>query len=259
MDTRTAFNPIGSEDIFKYKTITLSLTEEGTDAFMDNAIPALSPAGWLTASYRLTRDAFISDPKANTSGDLPPEHCTYPWSPPETVFNKDLVKGRGTRWPFTHAFYEGALDEELRSVADKKLEEVILNTFLNVKNSWKSDATTTETPALSAIFEEIAPSPTDKAQFSMGMFGGHKARFSGSKEMETLFAWPDNVDVPEETSEPTFRATHQNVNNSIIFQAVRLDISGPIAIDELGPAPIEGDSSGPHPDDPDDNRPLFGR
>jgi hypothetical protein len=263
MGVRTASTPFGSEIILKYKTITLNLTKSGKEVFKSRAKPELSPPGWLTNSYRLASDSFINDPKANSEDDTLPEHCSFPWaSAEESPLNEEFTYGRGTRWPFAHAFYNGEFDETLRSSADEKLKEIILEIFLDDPTSWKSEGTQNGTRGLSDIFSEILPSDEAATQFSMGMFGDHDARFKGTRDMTTAFAWPDNVELPTSAPAPTSIAKHQNINSSVIFQAIRVDISNSTDLAELGPdSPPSGppDSpSGPPDSSSDNNSSLFG-
>ena len=262
MGVRTASTPFGSEIILKYKTITLNLTKSGKEVFKSRAKPELSPPGWLTNSYRLASDSFINDPKANSEDDTLPEHCSFPWaSAEESPLNEEFTYGRGTRWPFAHAFYNGEFDETLRSSADEKLKEIILEIFLNDPTSWKSETKQNGASTLSDIFSEIVPSNEAPTQFSMGMFGDHDARFKGTRDMTSTFAWPDNVGLPTGTPAPTSIAKHQNINSSVIFQAIRVDVSNSTDLDELGPdsstTPPPPPSGSPNPP-PDNDSSLFG-
>ncbi|MBT6201439.1 MAG: hypothetical protein HOI21_13040 [Bacteroidetes Order II. Incertae sedis bacterium] len=262
MSVHTASAPFGSEIILKYKTITLNLTKSGKTVFKGKAKPELSPPGWLTNSYRLVRDSFINDPKVNSEDETLPEHCSFPWAAAEeSPLNEEFTYGRGTRWPFAHAFYNGELDETLRSSADEKLKEIILEIFLNDPTSWKSETKQNGASTLSDIFSEIVPSNEAPTQFSMGMFGDHDARFKGTRDMTSTFAWPDNVGLPTGTPAPTSIAKHQNINSSVIFQAIRVDVSNSTDLDELGPdsstTPPPPPSGSPNPP-PDNDSSLFG-
>ena len=80
--------------------------------------------------------------------------------------------------------------------------------------------------------------------------------------MTPLSVWPNEiVDLPSAAGNPTAWAPHQRVGNSIIFQAVRLDISGPIDLNQM--RPFGNPSGGPNPrsgpeDNGDDGSSLFG-
>jgi hypothetical protein len=79
--------------------------------------------------------------------------------------------------------------------------------------------------------------------------------------MTSTFAWPDNVGLPTGTPAPTSIAKHQNINSSVIFQAIRVDVSNSTDLDELGPdsstTPPPPPSGSPNPP-PDNDSSLFG-
>ena len=271
----TIFRPVGSEELLKTKTLDLNLTDTGKAAFLKEAIPDLTPPGWLTKQYDRTSKAFTENSEMNFSGQTPPELCSFPFTSMEDATNKKDIRGKGTRWPFAHHFFDSDsaqesnpesipnnLDRVLRDSADESLADTLLATYINIDNSWVAQDGRGNTIRLQELFEQIASLPENPPHFAMGMFGTAAGLFDGTSEMTPLSVWPNEiVDLPSAAGNPTAWAPHQRVGNSIIFQAVRLDISGPIDLNQM--RPFGNPSGGPNPrsgpeDNGDDGSSLFG-
>ena len=265
LELRTAFRPVGSEDLLKAKTLDLNLTEDGKTAFLNTAIPNLTPPGWITQQYRRVSEAFIEDSDSNFAGQIPPELCSFPFSVMEQATDAKEIQGKGTRWPFAHRFFDSgplSLDSVLRDSADESLTDTLLATYMEVDNSWVAQDGSGNTLRLQELFSQITPRSETPSHFSMGMFGTAAGLFTASSEMTPLFVWPEEeiVTLPSGSLEPTAKAPHQRVGNSIIFQAIRVDISEPLDLDQLGPlSDPKGDPDiDANNDDYDDGSSLFG-
>ena len=131
---------------------------------------------------------------------------------------------------------------------------------MGVENSWKAQDGSGKTIPLQEEYSRIVPRHGNSEHFAMGMFGNAAGLLRSSTEMSTSYVWPDEeiVTLPQEAQIPNAKAPHQRIGNSIIFQAVRLDISGPIDLDEMRPlsAPF-GEEIEPEENYRDDETDLF--
>jgi hypothetical protein len=86
---------------------------------------------------------------------------------------------------------------------------------------------------LSDVFEQILPEgPT---AFPAGVLGHHAASFTGSRSMTPHVWWPEEVPVgPGHDAGSLKFSTPQAVGSSVLFQAVRVDVSEGLRLDELG-------------------------
>jgi len=253
-----AGQPTGSESILKFSAIALDLSESGRVAFMKRATPMLAPEAWLSAQYRALRRAFLNEEivsygtASGPEDQIRPEHCAYPISFDEAVSGK----ARGVRWPFAYRFYEGHLDWVLRESAEKDIARALLDTYLEEPGSWRMGegglgpvgpvrppgggrppggrSESRETGEnLSDVFEQILPEgPT---AFPAGVLGHHAASFTGSRSMTPHVWWPEEVPVgPGHDAGSLNFSTPQAVGSSVLFQAVRVDVSEGLRLDELG-------------------------
>jgi hypothetical protein len=225
----------GSESILKFSAIALDLSESGRVAFMRRATPMLAPEAWLSAQYRELRRAFLNEQivsygtASGPEDQVRPEHCAYPVSLDEAVSGK----ARGVRWPFAYRFYEGHLDWVLRESAEKDIARALLDTYLEEPGSWRMSESKQTGESLSDVFEQILPAgPT---AFPAGVLGHHAASFTGSRSMTPHVWWPEEVPVaPGQDTGSLKLSTPRAVGSSVLFQAVRVDVSEGLRLDELG-------------------------
>ena len=235
-----ADRPAGSESILKFSVIALDLSESGRVAFMKRATPMLAPEAWLSAQYRELRKAFLNEEiltygtGSGSADEIRPEHCAYPVSLDEAISGK----ARGVRWPFAYRFYEGHLDWVLRESAEKDIARALLDTYLEEPGSWRTSNSRQAGKSLSDVFEQILPE--GKTDFPTGVLGHHIAAFTGSRLMTSHVWWPEEVPIdPGRDNKSVNRSMPRAVGSSVLFQAVRVDISEGLRLDELG-APLGG-------------------
>ncbi len=231
--------PIGSEAVRKIQVAALNLTPSGRMDFLARAGPKLSPPGWLTGQYRKICKAFLDQEavvlgKKGDGGALP-EHCTYPVELDDAI--NGIARG-GMRWPFAYNVYSGKFDAALRELAEAELEEPLLETFINVPGSWVAEEESSAAEGLGAVFQRLLP-PSD-VDLPTGALGLTVAARLGPRDMESYVWWPENVQVPGDSSSPTATTRPKGVGSSLLFQAVRVDISEPLWGSQFG-----GESNGP--------------
>lgn len=250
-----ASRPTGSESILKFSAITLDLSDSGRVAFMERATPMLAPEAWLSAQYRELRRAFLNEQivsygvASGSEDQIRPEHCAYPVSLDEAISGN----ARGVRWPFAYRFYEGSLDWVLRESAEKDIARALLDTYLEEPGSWRMSESRQTGENLSDVFEQILPEgPT---AFPAGVLGRHAASFTGSRAMTPHVWWPEEVPVgPDRDAGSLNFSSARAVGSSVLFQAVRVDVSDGLRLDELGDLPPRPP---PEPENGDDDERRF--
>ncbi len=233
-----ADRPAGSESILKFSAIALDLSESGRVAFMKRATPMLAPEAWLSAQYRELRKAFLNEEiltygtGSGSAEEIRPEHCAYPVSLDEAISGK----ARGVRWPFAYRFYGGHLDWVLRESAEKDIARALLDTYLEEAGSWRMSNSRQAGENLSDVFEQILPEGS--TAFPTGVLGHHIAAFTGSRSMTSHVWWPEEVPIDPGRDDKSFnRSTPRAVGSSVLFQAVRVDVSEGLRLYELGDPP----------------------
>jgi hypothetical protein len=232
-DGRNATTPADSGGIQKFSTITLDLSDSGRVAFTKRASPMLSPEAWISAQYRKLTTSFLSSQAvsygtADEGDDVRPEHCAYPVELQDAVAGS----GRGVRWPFAYDFYAGQLDHVLRESAEASLARALLDTYLEEPGSWTLSEQDAGDQNLGDLFGQILPE--ERNTFTAGLLGNKAAAFTGSKTMTAHLWWPANVSLdPQSSSKPDSMTEPRGVGSSVLFQAVRVDLSDFIFLSQI--------------------------
>ena len=238
-DGRNATTPADSGGILKFSTITLDLSDSGRVAFTKRASPMLSPEAWISAQYRKLTTSFLSSQAvsygtADGGDEVRPEHCAYPVELQDALAGR----GRGVRWPFAYDFYAGQLDHVLRESAEASLARALLDTYLEEPGSWTLSEQDAGDQNLGDLFGQILPE--GRNTFTAGLLGNKAAAFEGSRTMTAHLWWPANVSLdPQSSSKPDSMTEPRGVGSSVLFQAVRVDLSEFIFLNQLcdqGPA-----------------------
>jgi hypothetical protein len=247
----SAERPAGSEVVRKMRVNALNLTETGRAAFLNSARPRLADPGWLTAQYRSISTAFLDQETfafgaAEGGGKARPEYCAYP-----VQFDDALnEKARGMRWPFAYEVYTGKFDATLREAAETELAEVLLNTFLTEPDSWTVEEEAAAAEGLESVFLEILP--PESVELPVGALGPTVAAQIPNTDMTPYVWWPDNVPVPDTSFTPTAISRPQGVGSTVLFQAVRVDVSEPLQLSQLGGGDRCSSGGGNFPEGDDD-------
>jgi hypothetical protein len=255
-----ATQPEGAKAIRKFRAISLQLTDTGHAEFMKRAGPRLSPPGWISSQYRRISKAFIRNQVvsfglADGGAETRPEHCAFPTRLEDALSN--AVGGR--RWPFAQEVFTGGLDSTLRESAESDLAEALLETYLEVPQSWETEGLGQN---LGDVFSEVLPPPSQETAFPSGILQGTPALLQGLPKMSSFLVWPEGVDTPSSSSAATLssRPSHaRSIGNTVLFVAARLDISDAVLSSDLQVAkpstPDVGDMPGPEEDPRGPERP----
>jgi hypothetical protein len=229
----TTIRPDPKPEILKIRSLNLDLTDKGREAFLDRASPMLTSPGWLTGQYRRITHAFVAEGRGrygardadNTSR---PEACAYPVDMERALARQ----ARGRRWPFAYQVYDGKFDSILRQPAEAELAQALLDTFLDDPSSCELESGADVNETLSSAFQEILPEA--EPDFPLGVLGDNAAGIAASPDFRYQVWWPKQIPLPDRTSAiPVSNNDHYSVGSSVIFQAVRVDISEPVPVTGL--------------------------
>jgi hypothetical protein len=193
----------------------------------------LSSPGWLTNQYRRIAHAFVVEGRgrfgARDDGNTSrPEACAYPVELEQALAGQ----ARGRRWPFAYQVYNGEFDSLLRQPAEAELAQALLDTFLDDPNSCEVGSGAYIDETLSSVFQEIVPE--GEPSFPLGVLGDSAADFTEPPKFNYQLWWPKQIPLPDQTSViPVHGNDHQSAGSSVIFQAIRVDISEPIRLTNL--------------------------
>jgi hypothetical protein len=247
--------PEGAEAIRKFRSVPLELTESGHIEFMKRAGPKLSPPGWLSSQYRRISRAFLRNEAvsyglADGGTEMRPEHCAHPVRLEEAMNNT----AGGRRWPFAQRVFTGTLDSTLRESAESDLAQALLETYLEVPQSWRTES---RDQNLGDVFFEVLPPSGGRPFFPAGILQATPALLDALPKMSSFLVWPDQIELSDSSSAPNSSSHARSVGNTVLFLAARLDMSDPIQSSKLRttkPNTRGGDHPGPK-EDPEDPEP----
>ena len=233
----------------KFRNTRLDLTEDGRGAFWEKIRHIVSKPGYLTGLYGRVSTAYArreanKGPAQGNPNELVPQHDPYPASLEDARQGTAL----GHRWSFAYQMHQGTLDGSLRESVESDLATVLLDTFLEVPNSWVTDddegggaAGVGASPGggLASVFSRIAPGET--INLPTGNLGMAARVNLGGTTMESFIWWPRNVDVPNFGTAVVTLSEPANVRNHVILEAVRVDISGEVMLSTFEPPKAEPD------------------
>ena len=229
----TALRPDPIPEVLKIRSLNLDLTDKGREAFLDRASPMLSSPGWLTNQYRSIAHAFVVEGRgrfgARDAGNTSrPEACAYPVEMERALAGQ----AHGRRWPFAYQVYDGKFDSLLRQPAEAELAQALLDTFLDDPNSYEVGSGADINETLSSTFQEIIPET--EPDFPLGVLGDNAAGIAELPDFRCQLWWPKQIPLPDQTSAiPVGNNDHQSAGSSVIFQAIRVDISKPVPLTTL--------------------------
>lgn len=163
------------------------------------------PPGWLGAKYRLVAEEY----RQKYGGEEPPERSRQVSTLNESLLGSET--GGDPRWDFARRLRLGEFD---RLLADRGTADA-------------PEPDRADVEAMSKV------APTGPAPLLVGFLGDAAARM-GNVDMETTLWWPENVEAPEDITEP--RPSKTVIADQVtIYQTVRVDVSDPVRFSDLDP------------------------
>ena len=209
----------------------LELTDETRDAFLGELLPELASRGWLREQYRRMSSQFVSSERSRFgigADDYmpPPEHCTYPMSL-ESVTNG---RGSGSRWRFAERVYAGEFDSVLHETAEDALSRAMAATFMSDQISVSLGSAGAGRQTLPRLLGELLPAGETRMPS-----GTLPPSTEPPPEYQTLVWWPEAVSMLPGHPPPEHRCRHVRVQGTVLFHAVRVDISEAVGMERLMP------------------------
>ena len=240
----------------------LEATDRGHETFRRLLQSDLARPGWLYAQYRRAAEAYrasLDTPGyVGLAGRGRPDACAYPYPADEDL----LETANGDRWPFVQRLYRGDFDPVLRERVEAFAAGDGLDELFDEIESFRVAFGTHPDEAPRDLFAEIALDPDP--EIPQGMLGGMSLNISHEeRQMQSCLWWPQRLTVPS-GSEPHARSRSLRLGDSVVHQAVRVELSVPISLTALTGASARGlavaGSGGDHGVDPDNAEllePLF--
>ncbi len=237
----------------KLRMFDLELSRETRDAFLGEIIPELAGPGWLGEQYRLMSARFAASERRRL-GILPdeafpsPEHCTYP-EPPADV---DVTVRHGFRWRFTEQVFSDGFDGLLRERTDEAMRRAMQATFMNEDVSVAAGSDGLDAQPLPVLLGELLP--TDAKTFPAGML---PPSTEAAPDYEAYVWWPTDMAMPDGKPTPSLTCSYVPDGSTVLFHAVRIDISEPVNMERLLPLRPPGAAAPPAAAPPDAVPPLM--
>lgn len=232
----------------------LEVTDRGHETFRRLLQSDLARPGWLYAQYRRAAEAYRVSLDTLGPGGLSgrgwPNACAYPYPTDEDL----LETVNGDRWPFVQRLYRGDFDPVLRERVEAFAAGDGLDELFDEIESFRIivGAHPDEVPL--GLFAEVASDPDP--EIPQGMLSDLALNISREeRQMQSCLWWPQRLAVPSGLV-PNARSRSLRQANSVVHQAVRVDISEPVHLAALAAdAPADSvivDSDGYQDGGPDD-------
>lgn len=223
----------------------LELTDETRDAYLGELLPELASSGWLREQYRRMSAQFVSSERSRfgigTDDYMPPpEHCTYPMSL-QSVMSAD---GSGSRWRFAERVFAGDFDSVLHEAAEDALSRAMAATFMSEQIAVSFGSADAGRQTLPQLLGELLPA--GEARLPSGTLPPSTESAPG---YQSVVWWPQAVSMPPKHAPTPHQCQHLRSQGTVLFHAVRVDISEPVGIERLTPIG-EPDGSGVGKRDP---------
>ena len=224
----------------------LEATDRGHETFRRLLQADLARPGWLYTQYRRAAEAYRASLGTPGLGGLSgrgwPNACAYPYPADEDV----LTTVNGDRWPFVQRLYRGDFDPVLRERVDAFVLGDGLDELFDEIESFRVSFGTHPDEAPLDLIAEIALDADPEIPPSM--LGDLSLNISrDERQMQSCLWWPQRLAVPP-GSAPHARSRSLRLGDSVIHQAVRVDLSEPIHLTALAAAaahvPAVADSQG---------------
>lgn len=209
----------------------LELTDETRDAYLGELLPELAPSGWLREQYRRMSSQFVSSERSRfgigADGYMPPpEHCTYPMS----LESVTSAQGSGSRWRFAERVYAGDFDSALHEAAEEALSRAMAATFMSEQTVVTLGPADAGRQSLPQLLGELLPA--GEARLPSGTL---PPTTEAPPEYQSFVWWPEAVAMPPAHAPASHQCRHLRAQGTVLFHAVRVDISEPVGMERLTP------------------------
>ena len=228
--------PTRRRQFAKLLMLDAELTDETRDIFLAELNPELAPRGWLNRRYQMMAERFVDKERIRYGVDdpiglPPPEHCTYPLPavPPP-------VDGAGGyRWEFRRAGLPrrfrraaGASDRRRpRSCVEHDVHERAIRRF---GRSFGLRSGVSGRVVRRTVAFRRGPMPS----------GLLPPRARDAPKYSPYVWWPLDLPVPAAAARPAQECRLARFGGSVLFHAVRVDISEPLDLERLVPVSEAG-------------------
>ena len=211
----------------------LELSERTREAFLGEMMPLLAPRGWLREQHRRMAEQFAESERrrlgiTEQQGLAPPEHCTYPLSL-ESVRRGDA---QGFRWRFAEQCYAGEFDALLGEAVDDAVTNAMQATFMDERATVSMASLETRAESLPSLLGELLPSGDMRLPS-----GTLPPSTEGAPRFDPYLWWPTDVALPPDAEPSGLTCGYLRDGGSVIFHALRVDVSEPLTLDRLVPHP----------------------
>ncbi len=223
----------------KLRSTSLELTDSGRKQFEARSRLELASPGWLTNMYELMKRKYLETESVNAAdaNDLTfPESCPYPVTLEEAVTGS----AKGRRWPFCYKVYAGEFDSHIRLTTEKKLNEILLKTFLEDPESYRVNTSEFGSQpegnvTLASEFSKILPD--GNSAWVPAVFGNaNEINYQTPGDVESFIWWPEAVELSSAADKHAggmIITDNYTSNDGMMVQAVRVDISQVLLLNEF--------------------------
>ena len=222
-----------SSQVRKLLMFDLELSERTREAFLGEMLPLLAPRGWLREQHRRMAEQFAGNERlrlgiTEKQGVAPPNHCTYPMS----LESVRLGTAQGSRWRFAEQCYAGEFDALLGTSIDDAVTNAMQATFMDEGAMVSMASPDAHDQSLPSLLGELLPS--GDARLPSGTL---PPSTEGAPRFDPYLWWPTDVARPPDTEAPELACGYLRDGGSVIFHALRVDVSEPLTLERLVPHP----------------------
>ena len=230
-DAETVAGSASRSVLSKFVSCQLHPTEQGQETFQRLLQLNLARPGWLYAQYQRAADAYRANSAAPGSATADnrtwPNSCAYPYPSDE-----DLVRTvNGDRWPFVQRLHAGDFDPILREHLDAFVAGDGLDELLDEIEAFRIAAGTHPGEEPLEVLSEITAAPDPEIPQSM-LVDASLSDLHDDRQMQSYLWWPQRLAVPAGSASQS-RTRSLRMHDSVLHQAVRVDLSKPIPLTAL--------------------------
>ncbi|MDE0496998.1 MAG: hypothetical protein OXH86_06570 [Acidimicrobiaceae bacterium] len=222
-----------SPQVRKLLMFDLELSDRTREAFLGEMLPLLAPRGWLREQHRKMAAQFAESERrrlgiTEQQGLAPPEQCTYPLS----LESVRRGEAQGFRWRFAEQCYAGEFDALLGESVDDAVTNAMQATFMDERAMVSMASLDTEARSLPSLLAELLPSGEMRLPS-----GTLPPSTEGAPRFDPYLWWPTDVALPPDVEPSGLTCGYLRDGGSVIFHALRVDVSEPLPLDRLVPHP----------------------